>query len=75
MATYGKVAGPGGHAHGGGGMKKAKRSTLGLSNWERRDEIGLESITHMGKCEEVVPIKKGDKLRVTANFDLVKHPL
>jgi hypothetical protein len=75
MATYGKVSGSSGHAHGGGGMRKAKRSARDLHNWERRDEVGLESITHMEKCTEVVPIKMGDKLRVTANFDLVKHPL
>jgi hypothetical protein len=73
MATYGEVSGA--HGHSGGGVKKAKRSARDLRNRERRDEIGLASITHMGKCAEVVQIKKGDKLRVTANFDLVKHPL
>jgi hypothetical protein len=67
MATYGAVPAAGGHAHGGGGMRKAKRS--------EQDEVGLASITHMGKCEDAIPIKKGDKLRVSANFDLVKHPL
>jgi hypothetical protein len=56
-------------------MKRAKRNARDLRSLERRDEIGLQSITHMEKCLEVVPIKKGDKLRVTANFDLVKHPL
>jgi hypothetical protein len=75
MATYSKVSGSGGHAHGDSGMRKAKRRARDLHNWERRDEVGLESISHMEKCTEVVPIKKGDKLRVTAYFDLVKHPL
>jgi hypothetical protein len=56
-------------------MRKAKRSAQDLHNWEQRDEVGVESIAHMDKCTEVVPIKKGDKLKVTANFDLVKHPL
>jgi hypothetical protein len=74
-ATYSKISGSSGHAHGGGGMRKSKRSARDLHNREQRDEAGLESIFHMEKCTEVVPIKKGDKTKITAKCDLVKHPL
>jgi len=48
----------------------------GMGGMRRRDggHGGDETITHMEKCEEVIPIKIGDKIRVTANFDLDAHP-
>ena len=33
------------------------------------------TITKMTECNEVIPVKVGDKLRVDASYDKVAHPL
>jgi hypothetical protein len=53
----------------------------GMSHMKiKRDEphgvVALgETISSISKCTKPVQIKKGDKLKVSANFDLDKHPL
>jgi hypothetical protein len=50
---------------------------MGMSGHKKRDEpvkLG-ETIATITKCTKPIPIKKGDKLKVSANFDLNKHPL
>ena len=50
---------------------------MGMSGHKKRDEpvkLG-ETIATISKCTKPIPIKKGDKLKVSANFDLNKHPL
>lgn len=55
-------------ANGGGGM--------GMSHRKRDEPVKLgETIATISKCTKPIPIKKGDKLKVSANFDLNKHPL
>ena len=49
-----------------GGHKKSKRD----------EPVALgQVIESISKCTKPVAIKKGDKLKVSANFDLEKHPL
>ncbi|KAF1992389.1 hypothetical protein K402DRAFT_458795 [Aulographum hederae CBS 113979] len=82
-AEYGIVENAGGMGgmDMGGGMKKRRVATP--TDVVRRDgphgshdgEDGVQTITHIGKCTEVVPVKEGDKVKVTANYDLVAHPM
>jgi hypothetical protein len=37
--------------------------------------MGTSSITELAPCNAPIPMKKGDKLTVTANFDTIKHPM
>jgi hypothetical protein len=40
-----------------------------------RDGHKWETISSMGSCYEPIPVKKGDKVEIEANYDLDKHPL
>jgi hypothetical protein len=66
VAKY-SATGEGGHGHGGGGMG----GTGGMVT--EQGMIG-ETLASISKCTDPIAIKKGDKLKVTANFDLDKHP-
>jgi len=53
----------GGHSHGGGGGGGEKSS------------VGIKTISSMTSCRGPFPVKKGDTLKLVAEYDLSKHPL
>jgi hypothetical protein len=66
VAKYSST-GEGGHGHGGGGMG-------GIGGMGTDQGIKGETLASISKCTDPIAIKKGDKLKVKANFDLDKHP-
>jgi hypothetical protein len=38
-------------------------------------ENNEQTITEMSKCTEGIPIKEGDVLTMSSEYDLAKHPL
>lgn len=66
-AVYGdrsdsESAGMGGHSHGGkGGMESSSAN--------------IKTISSMTTCKGPYPVKKGDTMKLTAEYDLHKHPL
>lgn len=61
--------------------EKLAAGSKGHGGMRRRDGPGSnhesgtgEVLTRMTKCTDLVPIKKGDKIRTIARFDLVAHP-
>ena len=35
----------------------------------------IQTISHMTECIDPIPIRKGDKITLSANYDLITHPL
>jgi hypothetical protein len=68
QATYSANA-EDGHGHGMGGSMGGGKGK-GMS----KRQIAGETLASISKCTKPVPVKKGDKLKVKANFDLNKHP-
>jgi hypothetical protein len=33
-----------------------------------------QTITKMHECDEPIPVKKGDKIKITATYDMKAHP-
>jgi hypothetical protein len=40
-----------------------------------RDGHKWETISSMSSCYDPIPVKKGDKLEIEANYNVEKHPL
>jgi len=48
-----------------------QKSTKGMGG---QAKTGMQHISHMKDCHHPVAIKKGDKIYITAKYDLVEHP-
>jgi len=73
-AVYGEKegdAGMEGHSHGGGGAKGAAPAKGGSGGALG----GGLTISSMTRCDGPFPVKKGDTMKLVAEYNLAKHPL
>jgi hypothetical protein len=82
-AVYGDSTEPaemGGHSHDatGGAAGMAGMTDMGAAPKaaaEPKPSVAIKTITSMTTCKGPFDIKKGDKLKMAAVYDLKKHPL
>lgn len=82
-AVYGVKGGSGeagegmaGHSHGGaagGGMAAAPAPAAGAAKPD--PSSGIKTISSMTTCNGPFPVKKGDTLKLVAEYNLAEHPL
>jgi hypothetical protein len=70
VATYGtrsdSGAEMGGHSHG---------DSSGGKGGAKKEELNIKTIASMSTCRGPFAVKKGDSLKLIAEYDLSKHPL